>query len=257
MGLDEELFEAARSGDAAKVRELLERGANPNAKHEWGTTPLHLAAMGGRLNVARLLLERGADWEMGFSEFVGLLLVALLAMVLFILAYEYTIWRRRRLVRVIAPASPDTNARDRGFERLAELIEGWRGPALKVEPEVRIISGRGHIVEGRPIDKGEVAMTIESVVRNIESFREWLGKCGQAYADSVLEMLKIHVEGPLKSLEGCFGNAPGLNEIKSEVRAFAAELEYRRGRMLGREDLEKLARAAGIWVAKCRNLHYE
>jgi hypothetical protein len=61
VGLDEELSEAVRKGDAAKVRELLKRGANPNAKNEHGWTPLHRATYWGHADVARLLLEHGAD----------------------------------------------------------------------------------------------------------------------------------------------------------------------------------------------------
>jgi cytohesin len=61
VGLDEELFEAVGDGNAAKVRELLKRGANPNAKNEHGWTPLHRAAYRGHADVARLLLEHGAD----------------------------------------------------------------------------------------------------------------------------------------------------------------------------------------------------
>ncbi|MEM1929882.1 MAG: carboxypeptidase-like regulatory domain-containing protein [Thermofilaceae archaeon] len=49
-----------------------------------------------------------AGWEMSFSEFVGLLLlIALLAIVLFIIAHEYAVWRRRRLARAIVPARPE------------------------------------------------------------------------------------------------------------------------------------------------------
>jgi len=61
MGLDEELLEAAAGGDARKVRELLGRGANPNARDRFGRTPLHLAALNGHAEVAGLLLDRGAD----------------------------------------------------------------------------------------------------------------------------------------------------------------------------------------------------
>jgi hypothetical protein len=61
MSLDEELFIAVMSGDAPKVKELLSKGANVNARDENGQTPLHWAAIHGRVDVARLLLEHGAD----------------------------------------------------------------------------------------------------------------------------------------------------------------------------------------------------
>jgi ankyrin repeat protein len=77
------LFWAARCGDAAFVRLLLENGAQANirAPHysrsnvirgpgiwpqppepsQVGETPLHLAAEGGHEEVARMLIEKGAD----------------------------------------------------------------------------------------------------------------------------------------------------------------------------------------------------
>ncbi len=49
-----------------------------------------------------------AGWEMSFSEFAGLLLlIAVLVIVLFILAHEYAVWRRRRIARAIVPAKPE------------------------------------------------------------------------------------------------------------------------------------------------------
>jgi ankyrin repeat protein len=41
VGLDEELFEAVIDGNTARVRELLRKGANVNARDENGKTPLH------------------------------------------------------------------------------------------------------------------------------------------------------------------------------------------------------------------------
>jgi hypothetical protein len=61
MSLDEELLDAARNGDTARVRELLRKGANANAKDRGGWTPLHWAAFWGHVDVAKLLLEHGAD----------------------------------------------------------------------------------------------------------------------------------------------------------------------------------------------------
>jgi ankyrin repeat protein len=55
------LFEAAVVGEAAVVRRKLAEGWEIEDKSGDGYTPLHLAAYFGRLEVARLLLERGAD----------------------------------------------------------------------------------------------------------------------------------------------------------------------------------------------------
>ncbi len=57
----DDLFAAARKGDAAAVRRLLDAGADPNAKTEYGATALHFAADRGHLAVVRLLLEKKAD----------------------------------------------------------------------------------------------------------------------------------------------------------------------------------------------------
>jgi cytohesin len=56
-----DLHSAASAGDAERVRELLKKGADPNAKNERGWTPLHLAAFWGRVDVVKLLLEHGVD----------------------------------------------------------------------------------------------------------------------------------------------------------------------------------------------------
>lgn len=57
------LYRPAERGDIAAVRALLDAGADPNANkagyvHE---TALHMAALNNRLDVARLLIDRGAD----------------------------------------------------------------------------------------------------------------------------------------------------------------------------------------------------
>jgi ankyrin repeat protein len=55
------LVDAARAGDAARVRALLQSGANVNAAAQDGTTALHWAAELGEEEIVRLLLARGAD----------------------------------------------------------------------------------------------------------------------------------------------------------------------------------------------------
>jgi len=54
----------AKRGNVAAVKWLLEHGADPNEQwSHWGArlTPLHLAVLSGHVDVARVLLEAGAD----------------------------------------------------------------------------------------------------------------------------------------------------------------------------------------------------
>ena len=55
------LFEAASTGQLAAVRARLEAGSEIDDHSDDGYTALHFAAYFGRLEVARMLLERGAD----------------------------------------------------------------------------------------------------------------------------------------------------------------------------------------------------
>lgn len=59
--LNDQLFEAARRGDAAAVKALLDRGVDVNAKFRYGATALSYASDKGHLEVVKLLLERKAD----------------------------------------------------------------------------------------------------------------------------------------------------------------------------------------------------
>jgi len=59
--LNDQLWEAARSGDAALVTRLLDQGADVNAKFRYGTTALFKAAERGHTEVVKILLARGAD----------------------------------------------------------------------------------------------------------------------------------------------------------------------------------------------------
>lgn len=59
--LNEQLWEAARKGDATEVAALLDKGADVNAKFRYGTTALFKASERGNTEVVKLLLSRGAD----------------------------------------------------------------------------------------------------------------------------------------------------------------------------------------------------
>jgi ankyrin repeat protein len=58
---EDELLRAVRQGDLAAVRALLDAGVSANTKYRYDRTALSFAADRGHLEVARLLLERGAD----------------------------------------------------------------------------------------------------------------------------------------------------------------------------------------------------
>jgi ankyrin repeat protein len=55
------LIEAAIRGDTATVKEFLERGVDPNTSDPDGRTPLTEAAYYGHTEIAKLLLDHGAD----------------------------------------------------------------------------------------------------------------------------------------------------------------------------------------------------
>jgi hypothetical protein len=57
----DELNAAARKGDAAAVKALLDKGIKPDAKWRYGQTALFPACDRGHIEVVRLLLERGAS----------------------------------------------------------------------------------------------------------------------------------------------------------------------------------------------------
>src|SRR5262245_45521736 len=59
--LNDQMFEAVRQGDAAKVTALLDQGADVNAKFRYGMTALFKAAERGNASVVKVLLDRGVD----------------------------------------------------------------------------------------------------------------------------------------------------------------------------------------------------
>lgn len=61
--VNDDLLNAARTGDLATVKALIEKGAPVEAKTAYGQTPLYLAAMSGHQDVVQFLLEKGAKTD--------------------------------------------------------------------------------------------------------------------------------------------------------------------------------------------------
>lgn len=57
----EDLHAAAQNGDLAKVKVLLEKGVDVNAKSKYGATALSFACDKGAVDIVKLLLEKNAD----------------------------------------------------------------------------------------------------------------------------------------------------------------------------------------------------
>ncbi|MFV1987945.1 MAG: ankyrin repeat domain-containing protein, partial [Gemmatimonadota bacterium] len=63
VALDSPVADAARNGDLERVRALLVEGADVNAAQGDGMTALHWAALGGRDQMAAILLYAGASTD--------------------------------------------------------------------------------------------------------------------------------------------------------------------------------------------------
>jgi Ankyrin repeats (3 copies)/PQQ-like domain len=77
--LNEELWDAARAGDVARVTQALNRGADINAGNRYKATALFFAADKGHVEVIKLLLDRGADINVvdAFYKFRPLMMAAM------------------------------------------------------------------------------------------------------------------------------------------------------------------------------------
>jgi len=65
---EDELLKAAEKSNLARVQQLLERGADVNAKLPSGITPLYVASQNGHAAVVAALLAEGADVKLKDSK---------------------------------------------------------------------------------------------------------------------------------------------------------------------------------------------
>lgn len=59
--LSDQFLEAAKKGDVAELKKLLEQGVNVDSKNKYGVTALAFACSKGQLDAVQLLIERGAN----------------------------------------------------------------------------------------------------------------------------------------------------------------------------------------------------
>ena len=60
---DKKILEAASDGDANKVERLISLGTNVNVRDRWGWTAMSMAAYGGHVEVARVLISHKAQLD--------------------------------------------------------------------------------------------------------------------------------------------------------------------------------------------------
>ena len=120
--LTEALIDAASKTNVARVRELLARGADPNAPGKWGRTPLPLAVRYAYNNeadailIAEALLDAGADINAAPGDCLAPLRSAAI--------YHY-----QELLRFLIAKGADVNDRDPAGQTVITLMETT--PTLK------------------------------------------------------------------------------------------------------------------------------
>ncbi len=91
--------------------ELVEGSWSVTAEKGGKTASASATVTGGKEATVELKLDifmTIAGWEVSISEFTGLLLlIIILIIVLFILAHEYSVWRRKRIAKALVPAKPE------------------------------------------------------------------------------------------------------------------------------------------------------
>ena len=75
--LDDQLLDAALSGDTATVQQMLDKGANIEARDMFRFTALIKAAGAGKTDTVKLLLAKGANVEAkGFDDVTAMMMTA-------------------------------------------------------------------------------------------------------------------------------------------------------------------------------------
>lgn len=121
---------AVRRGDAATVRDLLERGVAVDSRDRYGQTALMLAAHAGHAAVVELLISYGANLNVTAKHGLSALMLALIG-------------RHSEVARLLAAAGADRTLRGTGapgfygktaYDLALDFGLTELAPLLRVEP---------------------------------------------------------------------------------------------------------------------------
>jgi ankyrin repeat protein len=157
-GPDQALIEAAAKMDLGQVRNLLDKGANVNARSEQGWTALMKACASGDVDVVKLLLDKGAD--VNAKDYEGTALI------------KASSFGRLDVVRLLLKRGADVNATDR--EGRTALTEACKEGDKEKESEIgNLLKAHGATAT---VDGSEQAMPDGAMDRNLVATWELLSQ---------------------------------------------------------------------------------
>jgi ankyrin repeat protein len=176
---DKALLDATKRGDVVAVQSLLNEGADPNAAQGDGLSALHLAAQGGHLEIAKLLIDARAnvEAETRIGAYTPLHLASGGA--------------RTPVVRALLDAGANTGAVSSTTGATALHLAA---KALNGESVVKLLLGKGVLVDARESQGGQTALMLAASYGRIASVRELLSHgADPAISTKVVDVLKTLV----------------------------------------------------------------
>jgi len=175
------LHKAARTGDLAGLRSLLDSGADPNQRDANGERPLVVAVAAGQLNAARVLIAAGANPNLPSASGRTPLIEAALG-------------GRIGIVRLLLAAGADPNIAERGAGSPLEAAER-----------------EGH-EETTALLRRSGARTAGRSVGDKVCVRPWRG---DGYCGVVEAIDKIHYRVRVTEIVGCADGCPAMADCSA------------------------------------------
>ena len=195
------LLDATRRGDVEAVRTLLTDGADPNEALGDGLTALHVAAQEGRLEIARILIQAGADVaaKTRLGGYTPLHLASGAAHVALV----------RSLIEAGAdPAAATTTTGVTPLHLGAKALHG--------EEVARVLLESGAPVDAREASAGQTPLIFAAAFGRAPSVRELLGRgADPTIATEVVDVLeRVAIDREAKER---------LQEASAEIRRSSTE----------------------------------